>query len=102
MLISAAPCGPARVAVGGDRIPGDRTDAHDRVSDSQAAHHPDRTTGYAGAVACLLSWFAGPYAAHAIDRAKAWLSRGAREFAVRGFAAVGALLILKDLTGLVG
>ena len=91
------------MAAGGGPDPrADRTDAHDRLSDPQAAHHPDRTTGYAGAVACLLSWFVGPYAAHAIDRAKAWLSRGAREFAVRGFAAVGALLILKDLTELVG
>jgi Sap, sulfolipid-1-addressing protein len=39
---------------------------------------------------------------HAIERAKAWVSRHAHMFAVRGFAAVGALLVLKGLIGLVG
>jgi Sap, sulfolipid-1-addressing protein len=37
----------------------------------------------------------------AIDRAKAWVSRHAHVFAVRGFAAVGALLVIKGIVGLV-
>lgn len=36
-----------------------------------------------------------------IDRAKAWVSRHAHMFAIRGFAAVGALLIIKGIVGLV-
>jgi hypothetical protein len=36
-----------------------------------------------------------------LDRAKAWVSRHAHRFAVRGFAAVGALLIIKGVVGLV-
>jgi hypothetical protein len=36
----------------------------------------------------------------AIVRAKAWMSRHAHTFAVRGFAAVGALLVIKGLVGL--
>jgi Sap-like sulfolipid-1-addressing protein len=35
----------------------------------------------------------------AIARAKAWVSRHAHMFAVRGFAAVGALLVLKGVIG---
>jgi Sap, sulfolipid-1-addressing protein len=35
-----------------------------------------------------------------IDRAKAWVSRHAHMFAVRGFTAVGALLITKGIIGL--
>jgi hypothetical protein len=38
----------------------------------------------------------------AIERAKAWVSRHAHVFAVRGFAAVGALLVIKGLIGLLG
>ena len=38
----------------------------------------------------------------AINRAKLWVSRHAHMFAVRGFTAVGALLIIKGLIGLVG
>jgi hypothetical protein len=38
----------------------------------------------------------------AIARAKAWISRHAHMFAVRGFAAVGVLLVLKGLIGLLG
>ena len=38
----------------------------------------------------------------AITRAKRWVSRHAHMFAVRGFTAVGALLIIKGLIGLVG
>ena len=37
----------------------------------------------------------------AITRAKAWVSRHAHVFAVRGFAALGTLLIVKGITGLV-
>lgn len=37
----------------------------------------------------------------AIERAKAWVSRHAHVFAVRGFAAVGALLVIKGIVGLV-
>lgn len=36
----------------------------------------------------------------ALDRAKAWISRHAHTFAVRGFAAVGVLLIIKGIIGL--
>ena len=38
----------------------------------------------------------------AISRAKRWVSRHAHMFAVRGFTAVGALLIIKGLIGLIG
>ena len=38
----------------------------------------------------------------AITRAKAWVSRHAHVFVVRGFAAVGALLVIKGLIGLLG
>jgi hypothetical protein len=38
----------------------------------------------------------------AIARAKAWVSRHAHMFAVRGFGAVGALLVVKGLIGLIG
>jgi len=37
----------------------------------------------------------------AIERAKAWVSRHTHVFAVRGFAAVGALLVIKGIVGLV-
>jgi Sap, sulfolipid-1-addressing protein len=37
----------------------------------------------------------------AIERAKAWVSRHAYVFAVRGLAAVGALLVIKGIVGLV-
>ena len=37
----------------------------------------------------------------AIERAKAWVSRHAHTFAVRGFGAVGALLVIKGIVGLV-
>jgi hypothetical protein len=51
-------------------------------------------------LACFLvapDWTPG-----AITRAKGWVSRHAHMFAVRGFAAVGALLIIKGIIGLVG
>ena len=38
----------------------------------------------------------------AINRAKGWVSRHAHMFAVRGFSAVGVLLIIKGIIGLVG
>ena len=38
----------------------------------------------------------------AINRAKGWVSRHAHMFAVRGFSAVGVLLIIKGVIGLVG
>jgi Sap, sulfolipid-1-addressing protein len=38
----------------------------------------------------------------AIARAKAWVSRHTHVFAVRGFAAIGSLLIIKGIIGLVG
>ena len=37
---------------------------------------------------------------HAIQRAKAWVGRHAHVFAVRGFAAIGALLVIKGIVGL--
>jgi Flp pilus assembly protein TadB len=37
----------------------------------------------------------------AIDRARSWVSRHAHVFAVRGFTALGALLIIKGVVGLV-
>jgi Sap, sulfolipid-1-addressing protein len=38
---------------------------------------------------------------HAIERAKAWVSRHAHMFAVRGFGTIGALLVLKGVIGLI-
>jgi Sap, sulfolipid-1-addressing protein len=38
----------------------------------------------------------------AIDRARAWLSRHAHMFGVRGSAAIGMLLVVKGVVGLVG
>lgn len=37
----------------------------------------------------------------AIDRAKVWISRRAEKFAERGFALIGALLIIKGIIGLI-
>jgi hypothetical protein len=37
----------------------------------------------------------------AIDRAKLWVSRHAHAFAVRGTAAIGVLLVIKGILGLV-
>ena len=51
-------------------------------------------------LACFL--IAPEWTPQAIDRAKAWVSRHAHKFAIRGFAAVGVLLILKGLIGLLG
>jgi Sap, sulfolipid-1-addressing protein len=49
-------------------------------------------------LACFL--VAPEWTPRAIQRAKAWVSRHAHMFAVRGFAAVGALLIIKGIIGL--
>ena len=37
----------------------------------------------------------------AIKRTKLWVGRHAHMFAVRGFAAIGALLVIKGIVGLV-
>ena len=51
----------------------------------------------------LASFLIAPeWTPRAIDRAKAWVSRHRHVFAVRGFAAVGVLLIVKGLIGLLG
>jgi hypothetical protein len=50
----------------------------------------------------FLSFLVAPnWTPNAIERAKAWVSRHAHMFAVRGFAAVGGLLVLKGVIGLV-
>jgi len=50
----------------------------------------------------LASFLVAPdWTPRAIDRAKAWVSRHAHMFAVRGFAAVGVLLVIKGIVGLV-
>jgi hypothetical protein len=49
----------------------------------------------------LASFLVAPeWTPQAVARSKAWVSRHAHMFAVRGFAAVGALLIIKGLIGL--
>ena len=51
----------------------------------------------------LASFLVAPgWTPRAIDRAKTWVSRHAHVFAVRGLAAVGTLLIIKGLIGLLG
>jgi hypothetical protein len=50
----------------------------------------------------LIAFVAAPdWTPHAIERAKVWVSRHAHTFGVRGFAAVGALLVIKGIVGLV-
>ena len=49
----------------------------------------------------LASFVVAPeWTPRAIERAKLWVSRHAHIFAVRGFAAIGALLIIKGIIGL--
>ena len=49
----------------------------------------------------LLSFLVAPeWTPHAIDRAKAWVSRHSHMFAVRGLTLLGALLIIKGIVGL--
>ena len=49
-------------------------------------------------LACFM--VAPDWTPRAIERAKAWVSRHAHVFAVRGFTALGALLIIKGIIGL--
>ena len=50
----------------------------------------------------LASFLAAPdWTPRAIERAKLWVSRHAHMFAVRGFAALGVLLVIKGIIGLV-
>jgi Sap, sulfolipid-1-addressing protein len=50
----------------------------------------------------LASFVVAPeWTPRAIERAKAWVSRHAHVFAVRGFAALGVLLVIKGIVGLV-
>ena len=49
----------------------------------------------------LASFLVSPeWTPRAIDRAKAWVTRHAHTFAVRGSAAIGALLVIKGIVGL--
>ena len=49
----------------------------------------------------LVSFLVAPeWTPRAIERAKAWISRHAHVFAVRGSAAIGALLVIKGIVGL--
>jgi hypothetical protein len=50
----------------------------------------------------LASFLIAPEATpRAVERAKAWVKRHAHKFAVRGTAAIGALLVIKGIIGLV-
>jgi hypothetical protein len=50
----------------------------------------------------LLCFFVAPdWTPGAVDRAKAWVRRHAHKAAVRGFAIIGALLVIKGVIGLV-
>ncbi len=50
----------------------------------------------------LASFLVAPaWTPRAIERVKSWVSRHAHVFAVRGFAAVGALLVIKGVVGLI-
>jgi hypothetical protein len=51
-------------------------------------------------LACFL--VAPDWTPQAVERAKAWVSRRAHMFAIRGFTAIGALLVIKGLIGLLG
>jgi Flp pilus assembly protein TadB len=49
----------------------------------------------------LASFFVAPdWTPRAIERAKLWVTRHAHVFAVRGFAAIGLLLVIKGIVGL--
>jgi hypothetical protein len=51
----------------------------------------------------LASFMVAPdWTPSAIERAKLWVSRHAHVFAIRGFTALGALLVIKGVIGLVG
>src|SRR5947209_8628785 len=50
----------------------------------------------------MASFLAAPdWTPGAIERAKRWVSRHSHEFAVRGFALVGAALVIKGIVGLI-
>ena len=50
----------------------------------------------------LASFLIAPdWTPHAIQRARAWVGRHSHVFAVRGLAAVGALLVIKGIVGLI-
>jgi hypothetical protein len=50
----------------------------------------------------LASFLIAPeWTPRAIERAKAWVRRHAHKFAIRGFTAVGSLLIIKGIVGLI-
>ena len=50
----------------------------------------------------LVSFLIAPdWTPRAIERAKGWISRHAHVVAVRGFAAIGALLVIKGVAGLI-
>ncbi len=50
----------------------------------------------------MVSYLVAPKSTpQAVERVKAWVSRHAHKFAVRGFAAVGTLLVIKGVVGLV-
>jgi hypothetical protein len=51
-------------------------------------------------LACFL--VAPDWTPHAIDTAKAWVTRHAHTFAIRATATLGALLIIKGIIGLIG
>jgi hypothetical protein len=49
----------------------------------------------------LVSFVLAPdWTPKAIARAKAWVGRHARSFAIRGSAAIGVLLVIKGIVGL--
>ena len=50
-------------------------------------------------LACFL--IAPKWTPGAVERAKAWVSRHLHVFLVRGFATIGALLVIKGIVGLV-
>ena len=50
-------------------------------------------------LACFV--IAPDWTPRAVERAKAWVSRHTHVFAVRGLAALGALLIIKGIVGLI-
>jgi hypothetical protein len=52
-------------------------------------------------VALVSFVIASQWTPRAIERAKAWVSRHAHVFAVRGLTALGVLLIIKGIIGLV-
>jgi hypothetical protein len=52
-------------------------------------------------VPCASFLIAPDWTPDAVDRVKAWVSRHARVFAIRGSGAIGALLVIKGIVGLI-